>query len=488
MSIDTVTRDSNLPMLDARCAGSRRAGSRVATAVIWLACLVINAIPMATAASAHVKWFVICDASNNPLPLQAVFTPTFWLFSALFVTLFSVACVIEATPFGASLSRLLDRWTEPLHRRADALLRAVTAVSFALLWADGSVILTPELKGNSPWLSAIQVLIPIYLLGRATLPAAAAGIVVLYAYAAAADGLFHMLDYPFFLGLAAYLALSVSQNAKLRSFRFDCLRWTVALSLMWPSMEKFLYPGWIAPILTEHPELTLGVDVGTVITAAGVVEFGLAFALFWTPLVRRFAAVGLALLLFAATFDFGKMDGIGHLMIIAILVLVFADPGRKQACCHPAVAPLVSGTVLLAVIFLYRHSRALLWVIASGALSARERCGIGIIGGRLSLPPRPRAQVTTGNQAPPVAMVDRGQSMERARCGRRQADGAKAAGLGYAETRYAFGALGGKAGKRLARRSIAPIGHAEQPQCEPRHKVCLAEALAFTLSIRLIGS
>jgi hypothetical protein len=323
---------------------------------------------MATAASAHVKWFVTCDASNAPLPLRTVFTTTFWLFSALFVTLFYMVCAIEETAFGAFLSRLLDRWTEPLHKRTDALLRAVTAVSFALLWADGSVILTPELKGSGIWLSAIQVLVPIYLVGRATLPAAAAGILVLYGYGAATYGLFHMLDYPFFLGLAAYFVLSVLQNAKLRALRFDCLRWTVALSLMWPSMEKFLYPGWIAPILTVHPELTLGFDVGTVITAAGVVEFGLSFALFWTPLVRRLAAAGLALLLFAATFDFGKMDGIGHLMIIAILLLVFADPGRKQALCRSAVAPLVGGMTLLAVIFLYAGSHTLYYGAPLAAL------------------------------------------------------------------------------------------------------------------------
>jgi len=360
-------------MLDAGRARFRRARSRVTTSAIWLACLVTSAIPLATAASAHVKWFVTCDAANDPLPPQAVFTPTFWLFSALFVTLFYVACAIEETTFGAFLSRLLDRWTEPLHRRADGLLRAVAAVSFALLWADGDCILTPELKGNSIWLSAIQVLIPIYLIARATLPAAAAGILVLYGYGAATYGLFHMLDYTVFLGLAAYFTLSVLQNAKLRAVRFDCLRCTVALSLMWPSMEKFLYPAWIVPILAEHPELTLGFDVGTVITAAGVVEFGLAFALFWTPLVRRFAAAALALLLFAATFDFGKMDGIGHLMIIALLLLVFSDPGRKQAYCRPAIAPLVSGTALLAVIFVYAGSHTLYYVSAPAALTPLAR-------------------------------------------------------------------------------------------------------------------
>src|SRR6266853_1432336 len=176
MTIDTTRQDDNSPMLDAKCAvsgrtGSRGAGSRAATAAIWLGCAMVGAIPMATTASAHVKWFVTCNAADDPLPPQAVFTPTFWLFSALFVTVLYVGCAIEQTKLGTSLSRLLDRWTEPLHKRTDGLLRAVAAVSFTLLWADGDCILTPELKGSSIWLSAIQVLIPLYLIARAALPA-----------------------------------------------------------------------------------------------------------------------------------------------------------------------------------------------------------------------------------------------------------------------------------------------------------------------------
>src|SRR5258708_26198124 len=70
MTIDTTRRDDNLPMRDAKCAvsgriGSRGAGSRVASAAIWLGCAVVSAIPMATTASAHVKWFVICNASED---------------------------------------------------------------------------------------------------------------------------------------------------------------------------------------------------------------------------------------------------------------------------------------------------------------------------------------------------------------------------------------------------------------------------------------
>jgi hypothetical protein len=179
-----------------------------------------------------------------------------------------------------------------------------------------------------------------------------------------------MLDYPVFVGLGVFFALSVSQDARLLAFRFDFLRWTVACTLLWPSIEKFVYPGWVAPIAIAHPELTLGFDVATVVTAAGVVEFGLSFALFWTPLVRRLAALALMALLTAATFDFGKVDGIGHLMIIAILMVVFARPGGTHARCHPALAPMASGMTLAAVIFLYTGGHALYYGSQSASVTS----------------------------------------------------------------------------------------------------------------------
>jgi hypothetical protein len=348
-------------------SGIRLAESRIATAAVWIGCFVIASILTSTVASAHVKWLVTCDPSDDPLPLQAVFTGTFWWFSTLFLTLFYIACVIEDTPVGASLSGTLDRWTAPLRQRADVLLRASAAVSFAVLWTDGSTILTPDLRDNHAWLSTIQVLIAIYVAARATLPAAAVAILVLYGYGVATYGLFHMLDYPFFLGLAAYFALSVSKNSWLGSLRFDCLRWTAALSLMWPAMENFLYPSWVTSVAMAH-SLTYGLDVATFTNAVGNAEFGLAFALFWTPLVRRLGAAVLALLLFAVTLDLGKMVGVGHLMIVAILLLVFADPGSKQACCRPIVAPLVGGTALLALIFLYTGVHALYYGPSDAAL------------------------------------------------------------------------------------------------------------------------
>jgi hypothetical protein len=343
--------------------------SRFLKPVVFAGYFVVLSIAMTTSAAAHVKWFVNCNVSDTPLPLYAVFTTTFFQYLALFLSLFYLACLAERTAFGFTLLRLLDRCTALLHARADELLRAAAAVSFALLWANGTVILTPELTASSISLSAIQLLIPIYLFCRATVPAAGAGIIVLYGYGVATYGLFHMLDYPVFVGLGIFFMLSVSHNVKLHAFRFHVLRWTVALSLLWPAMEKFLYPSWVAAIAIVHPELTLGFPVATVITAAGIVEFGLSFALFWTPLARRLAALALILLLTSATFDFGKVDGIGHMMIIVILLVIFADPRGKPQCCHPGLAPLVSGMALLATIFLYAGGHAFYYVSKSVALA-----------------------------------------------------------------------------------------------------------------------
>jgi hypothetical protein len=329
----------------------------------------VSSIATATNAAAHVKWFVNCNVSDAPLPIYEVFTATFFQCLALFLSLIYFACMAERAAVGSVLLGLLDRCTAPLHGRADELLRATAAICFALLWADGSVILTPELKASSISLSAIQLLIPIYLFSRATLPAAGLGIIVLYGYGIAAYGLFHMLDYPVFIGLGIFFTLSVSQNVKLRALRFHVLRWTVALSLLWPAMEKFLYPSWVAAIAIVHPELTLGLPVPLVITAAGIVEFGLSFALFWTPMIRRLAALALILLLTSATFDFGKVDGIGHLIIVVILLVIVADPEGRPQQCHPTYAPLVSTVALLATIFLYAGGHTLYYGSKSAALA-----------------------------------------------------------------------------------------------------------------------
>ena len=103
------------------------------------------------------------------------------------------------------------------------------------------------------------------------------------------------------------------------------LRWSTGVTLMWASVEKWAYPDWTFPLLGLHPNLGMGFDPIFFLTASGVVEFACAFALVWTPLVRRLAAVALAAIFTSAIVEFGKIDAIGHLPIIAALLAFIAE-------------------------------------------------------------------------------------------------------------------------------------------------------------------
>ena len=65
--------------------------------------------------------------------------------------------------------------------------------------------------------------------------------------------------------------------------------------------------------------------------AAGAVEFALAFALIWTPLVSRVAAIILAGMFISAVVPFGKVDLIGHTLIVVGLFAIIADNRTQKA-------------------------------------------------------------------------------------------------------------------------------------------------------------
>jgi hypothetical protein len=132
----------------------------------------------------------------------------------------------------------------------------------------------------------------------------------------------------------------------------DVVRWGAGVTLIWASAEKWAYPQWTAPIAAANPGMTLGTNFSTFMVAAGIIEFSLALGLLWTPLVRRFSAIALTFLFCGAVLDFGKIDAIGHMMIVVILIAIICDDDRrtKLPVWH---APLAYAAALLIVIGAY---------------------------------------------------------------------------------------------------------------------------------------
>jgi hypothetical protein len=292
-------------------------------------------------AEAHVKWFCAFDVAGQPRGLENVLCPDFEYLIGLSVIALLAGALFEGTHIGLAMQRSMDRVTAPILDRTELMFRAGTAFFFIAVWGFGGVLLTPELKTDSTLIGAIQVGIAAGMLSRRTMPLSALGIAVLYAVALYNYGLFHLLDYPVFLGVAAYLALTGLQRDFFGIKAIDIVRWTAGITLMWASIEKWAYPEWTYPLLTQHPGMTLGFDTDFYMRSAGAVEFALAFALVWTPLVRRVAAIMLTPMFIGAVVTFGKVDMIGHTLIVVVLFAIAADNrGSRELVRYPYLMPV----------------------------------------------------------------------------------------------------------------------------------------------------
>jgi hypothetical protein len=291
-----------------------------------------------------------------------VHCPDFEVLVGLSILLLITGALVERTEAGVAMLRGMDRATQALQENTELMFRVGCGFFFVAIWATGGILLTPELKTNSNLVGIIQLGIAAGVLYRRTMPVAALGIAALFAIGIREYGAFHLADYPVFLGVAAYLALSGLQRDLFGIRPIDVVRWSAAITLMWASVEKWAYPEWTLPLFIQSPSLSLGLEPEFFIRAAGAVEFALAFALLWTPLVRRVAALVLATAFIGAVFEFGKIDLIGHTLIVIVLLAIVADACGKAHWIHrPWVVSPAYASALVAFVGTYYMAHAALF-------------------------------------------------------------------------------------------------------------------------------
>lgn len=329
-------------------------------AVIPLACAV-NAL-LAVPASAHVKWFCAYDVAGQPQGLENVLCPDFEFLTGLSVLGLMTGSLLEGTPIGFLMLHALDRATRLVRENLETIFRAAVAFFFIAIWGAGGILLTPELKTSSLTVAVIQLGIAAGMLSRRTMPLSALGIFVLYGIAVWQYGAFHLADYPVFLGVAAYLALAGGQTDFFGLRPLDVLRYAAGITLMWASVEKWAYPEWTYPLFLQHPEMSLGFSPDFYMRAAGAVEFALAFSLVWTPLVRRIGAIMLAAMFVSAVFEFGKIDLIGHsLIVVALFGIIADDAGQPMRWRDTWLVPVGYAASLVAFLASYYFAHAALF-------------------------------------------------------------------------------------------------------------------------------
>ena len=310
---------------------------------------------LGTPAYAHVKWFAPYVVGSAPAPItQTLANGWFWLGIVLVLAFLVATVVLEKGPVGLGVSGALDRVSLPLWNRADDFMRVVIGGFFVAIFAVGGVYLTPDLHTPNEWVSWLQLLIAMLVFSRRTMPLAAAGIIGLWVIALRDYDFFHLLDYlALGVGVAGYLVLADNPNGRFYGQRFAVLRWGVAIALMWSSLEKFAYAEWFYPLVEERPFLTFGMPRDTFIPMAGVAEFTMGFGLLWTPLIRRLSAIALIVIFTAAVYPFGRIDLVGHALIMGTLFLIAADPspsGLKLQRLVPSMGSVPAGLLAALVV------------------------------------------------------------------------------------------------------------------------------------------
>ncbi|QJC53845.1 hypothetical protein HGI30_21495 [Paenibacillus albicereus] len=286
----------------------------------------------------HVKWFA-CGQGSHPLLPRAVLTPAFLAWSA-----FTAAVLTALAALSSRLERARPRLT-PGERSAGgpsasqlAVLRAGLAAGLLLQLLYG-VYLVPVFVPGSPWVHGLTAAALGGLLHRRLFPASAAALAALYATAVAQYGLFHTLDYAFYLGLI-YVLIAVSPLGKrLVLPPLLPLYLTTGFSLCWLAMEKLTMPELSESLLAAYRLPTFGFAPGDFVLLSALIEFALGWALL-TGLLNRAAALLLSAIFATTASVFGATEVIGHLIVHAILIVFLMRDTRsfKPAWTPPSSA------------------------------------------------------------------------------------------------------------------------------------------------------
>src|SRR5215207_2484274 len=246
---------------------------------IAIAILLLTSAPV----MGHVKWFVDHDVSKPPLPIGEVLTGTFvkmFLVAVAFTYLFFLADrYIHEKGYLVKLDESLKRFDG----FATYVMRISAGIFFLSLWIwylyHGSTFyITPELKTSDAWVPWMHLILALTVATRVTTPITGIGILVLFGAAIRDYGIFHMLDYVIFLGIAYFLITIGLKPASWLKSGFVALFACAGLTLIWASVEKFAYADWTIPLLEANPDMRAGLEPRTFMMVSGFAEFSITFA------------------------------------------------------------------------------------------------------------------------------------------------------------------------------------------------------------------
>jgi uncharacterized membrane protein YphA (DoxX/SURF4 family) len=306
------------------------------------------AIFCATAASAHVNWFV--ERGAEPLPNYSLTEPVFLLWCGIAISLVGFSIWLDGR-----LPTLQIAATKTRHDFME-ILRVFTGMSFLLTAYDGALVAPhKEVAGAfGTGLLFLQAVIGIMLIANRWIKWAALLILVLHTGVAIQFGILSALEYAIFIGIAFFLFFNAIEDqklsARLKPYSVDVLRIWTGISLVSLAVGEKLAPSALGQVFVAQYQWNfmqaLGVtifDDRLFVLAAGMVEAAIGIVLILGTTVRLavftlsvMMALSNVVFIIQGNNDAALVEFIGHMPIIGVaLLLLLLGYGQRLKVTQP---------------------------------------------------------------------------------------------------------------------------------------------------------
>lgn len=284
-----------------------------------LACILVSVSFFPRNVFAHVKWFT--EVPPERVEIEAVITPLFMV-----MTIVSAVCIglLLVVMSHYENSSKLKRLQEHSFNADFTNFFLQYGVAFALLiQLLNQTLFAPEFTAPTTIISIIAyIVVLLYLIpSQITAKIASSLLLLLYTIYLVEYGLFHMLDYLFYLGVIGYFLCLRTSWERLKS---PILFISTGFSLCWLAAEKWIYPGMTINIIELYGVPTMGFDPYIFTVLAAFVEFCIGVA-WMTGILNRFFAFVFTGVMAVTTLFFGFVELVGHFLIFILMIIFIAQ-------------------------------------------------------------------------------------------------------------------------------------------------------------------
>jgi uncharacterized membrane protein YphA (DoxX/SURF4 family) len=266
-------------------------------------------------AQAHVKWFT--DIQAEKVTLDEILSPLFITLTLAIAGLLAILTQLLPMFSRMNVMHRIDLRLDQYRRYSFVILRYGIALSLLLQLISGSM-LVPEFQLDSTLGMVVVGAVIALLLVPYPLFTKAAGalLLMLFVYLTYEAGIFHMLDYGFYVAIAGVLLV---EKTRFEKWGFPLLYLGTGLSLCWVALEKWVFPSMAIDIIQNHGVPVFGFSPDAFVVMAAFIEFVVGYLLV-VGILNRILSVVLTLIFISTTLLFGWTEVVGHSIIHVILI------------------------------------------------------------------------------------------------------------------------------------------------------------------------